>query len=85
MNILPERLLMRSLTAIDKDRLTRNDRRLTDRKNESGIGANRGVSGALRSGKKKFFTANIFCFSFFSNIFIYTYICKYFDQFYLTI
>lgn len=44
---------------MEKERFTRNDRRLTDRKNESGIGANRDVSGALRSGIKKFFTANI--------------------------
>lgn len=46
-------------TTSDFVRLTRNDRRRIERKNVSGIRLNLGVSGALRSGRKKFFTANI--------------------------
>lgn len=46
-------------TTNDFVRLTRNDRRRIERKNVSGIRLNLGVSGALRSGRKKFFTANI--------------------------
>lgn len=46
-------------TTNDFVRLTRNDRRRIERKNVSGIRLNLGVSGAFRSGRKKFFTANI--------------------------
>lgn len=76
---LPDRRLIRSLTAMEKDRLTRNDRRLTDRRNDSGIGAKRGVSGTLRSGRKKFFTANIMY------RLKYTYICIFIIWLYLWI
>lgn len=49
-------------TTNDFVRLTRNDRRRIERKNVSGIRLNLGVSGAFRSGRKKFFTANIVIF-----------------------
>lgn len=57
---LPDFLFsLSSGTINDLVRLILSDRRRIERIKASGIRENFGVSGALRSGKKKFFTANI--------------------------
>lgn len=70
---LPDFRLFVSFRTVENARFTRIECRLTDRKNGSVSGPNRGVSGgALRSKEKKLFITSIFiivsfCFFFFSS------------------
>lgn len=60
---LPDFRLFVSFRTVENTRFTRIECRLTDRKNGSVSGPNRGVSGgALRSIEKKFFITSIFIF-----------------------
>lgn len=67
---LPDFRLFVSFRTVENARFTRIECRLTDRKNGSVSGPNRGVSGgALRSIEKKFFITNIFIVCIFFNRF----------------